>query len=77
MNTAVEQLLKQEEKQLERDISDLQGRLDRIRKAQVILNHSKIVVATPHTSHKLSRAGRAKISAAAKRRWAKFHKENK
>ena len=60
-----------EERKLEKQLSKLQGDLEGIRNAARALGHSANREAKTIKKRVLSAAGRAKIAAAARRRWAK------
>ena len=66
-----------EERKLEKQLSKLQGDLIGIRNAARALGHSANREAKTIKKRVLSAAGRAKIAAAAKRRWAKVKAQAK
>jgi len=63
--------LKREERKLEKRVHKLQGQLDGVRAAATALGRSTGKEVTRTTKRVLSAAARAKISKAAKKRWAK------
>jgi hypothetical protein len=63
--------IKREERKLEKELKHLQHKLDGIRSAAKALGHSANREVKAAKKRVLSAAGRAKIAAAAKRRWAK------
>lgn len=63
--------IKREERKLEEQLSKLQHQLDGVRAAARALGHSAGNKVAGVKKRVLSAAARAKISAAAKRRWAK------
>ena len=69
--------IKREEKKLEKQMSELQHKLNGVRSAAEALGHSAAVEVTGAKKHVLSAAGRAAISKAAKKRWAKVKKQSK
>jgi hypothetical protein len=69
--------IKREEKKLEKQMSKLQHQLTSIRSAAQALGHSAAVEVKGAKKRVLSAAGRAAISKAAKKRWAKVKKEGK
>jgi hypothetical protein len=69
--------IKREEKKLEKEMSELQHRLNGIRSAAKALGHATAVEVKGAKKRVLSAAGRAAIAKAAKRRWAKVRKEAK
>lgn len=69
--------IRREERQIEKQLSKLQHRLGGIRAAAEALERSVNRDMTKMTKRVLSAAGRARIAAAAKRRWAKVRKANK
>ena len=64
--------IKREERKLERELSRIEHKLSGVRAAAKALGRSadKVVIGT--TKRVLSASARAKISRAAKKRWAKF-----
>jgi t-SNARE complex subunit (syntaxin) len=69
--------IKREEKKLEKQMSKLQRQLNGIRSAAKALGHSAAVEVKGAKKRVLSAAGRAAITKAAKKRWAKVRKEAK
>jgi hypothetical protein len=69
--------IKREERKLEKQLSKLQHRLNGVRTAASALGHSASKGLTGAKKSVLSAAGRAKIAAAARRRWAKVRKQAK
>jgi len=69
--------IKREEKRLEKQMSKLQHQLNGIRSAAKALGHSAAVEVKGAKKRVLSAAGRAAISKAAKKRWAKMKKQAK
>ena len=69
--------IKREEKNLEKQISELQHKLNGVRSAAKALGHMAAVEVTDARKRVLSAAGRAAISKAAKKRWAKVKKQAK
>jgi hypothetical protein len=69
--------IKREEKKLEKEISEIQQRLNGIRYAAKALGHSAAVEVKGAKKRVLSAAGRAAISRAAKKRWATVKKQAK
>ena len=63
--------IRREERKLEKQVGKLQHQLDGVKAAAKALGHSTGNQATSVKKQVLSAAGRAKISRAAKRRWAK------
>jgi t-SNARE complex subunit (syntaxin) len=63
--------IKREEKKLEKQMSKLQHQLDGVRSAAKALGHTAAVEVKGAKKRVLSAAGRASISKAAKKRWAK------
>jgi hypothetical protein len=63
--------LKREDRKLEKRVHKLQGQLDGVRAAATALGRSTGKEVTRTTKRVLSAAARAKISKAAKKRWAK------
>jgi hypothetical protein len=69
--------LKREERKLEKQLDKMQDRLDGIRTAAKALAGSASREVTLAKKRVLSAAARAKISKAAKKRWAKFRAQAK
>jgi hypothetical protein len=69
--------IKREEKKLEKEMSKLQHQLNGIRSAAKALGHTAAVEVKGAKKRVLSAAGRAAISKAAKKRWAKMKKQAK
>jgi hypothetical protein len=69
--------IKREEKKLEKQMSVLQHKLNGVRSAAKALGHSTVVEVKGAKKRVLSAAGRAAISKAAKKRWAKVKKQAK
>jgi hypothetical protein len=69
--------IKREEKKLEKQMGKLQHQLNGIRSAAKALGHTTAVEAKGVKKRVLSAAGRAKIAAAARKRWAKVRKQAK
>jgi len=69
--------IKREERKLEKQLNKLQHRLNGVRSAASALGHSTSKGFTGVKKRVLSAAGRAKIAAAARRRWAKVRKQAK
>jgi hypothetical protein len=69
--------IKREERKLEKQLSKLQHRLNGVRSAAKALGGSAHRELTGVKKRVLSAAGRAKIAAAAKRRWAKVRAKAK
>jgi t-SNARE complex subunit (syntaxin) len=69
--------IKREEKQLEKQLKKVQHQLDGVRSAAKALGHTAAVEVKGAKKRVLSAAGRAAISKAAKKRWAKVKKEAK
>jgi t-SNARE complex subunit (syntaxin) len=69
--------IKREEKKLGKQLSKLQHRLDGVRSAAKALGHSVEREVVGVKKHVLSAAGRAAISKASKKRWAKVRKQAK
>jgi hypothetical protein len=63
--------IKREERKLEKELGKLQGKLDGLRAAANALSNRTVREVTRVKKRVLSAAGRAKISKAAKARWAK------
>jgi hypothetical protein len=69
--------IKREERKLEKQMSKLQHRLNGVRSAASALGQSTNKGLIGVKKRVLSAAGRAKIAAAARRRWAKVRKQTK
>jgi hypothetical protein len=69
--------IKLEERKLEKQLGKLQHQLNGVRTAAKALGHSAAVEVTAVKKRVLSAAGRAKIAAAARKRWAKVRKQAK
>jgi t-SNARE complex subunit (syntaxin) len=69
--------IKREERKLEKQLSKLQHRLDGVRSAAKALGHSVEREVVEAKRHVLSAAGRAAISKASKKRWAKVRAQAK
>jgi hypothetical protein len=69
--------IKREEKKLEKQLKKLQHQLDGVRSAAKALGHTAAVEVKGARKRVLSAAGRAAISKAAKKRWAKVKKQAK
>jgi hypothetical protein len=69
--------IKREEKKLEKQLKKLQHQLDGVRSAAKALGHTAAVEVKGAKKRVLSAAGRAAISKAAKKRWAKVRKQAK
>ena len=69
--------IKREERKLEKQMSKLQHQLNGIRSAAKALGHTATVEVKGAKKRVLSAAGRAAISKAAKKRWAKVKKQAK
>jgi hypothetical protein len=69
--------IKREEKKLEKQMSKLQHQLNGVRSAAQALGHTAAVEVKGVKKRVLSAAGRAAISKAAKKRWAKVKKQAK
>jgi hypothetical protein len=69
--------IKREEKKLEEQLGKLQHQLNGVRAAAKALGDSASRVVTTVKKRVLSAAGRAKISRAAKKRWAKVRAQAK
>jgi hypothetical protein len=67
--------IKREEKKLENQLKKVQHQLDGIRSAAKALGHTAAVEVKGAKKRVLSAAGRAAISKAAKKRWAKVKKQ--
>jgi len=69
--------IKREERKLEKELAKLQGKLSGIRAAAKALGTSAVRETKQVKQRVLSAAGRAKISKAAKARWAKIRAQAK
>jgi hypothetical protein len=69
--------IKREERKLEKQMSQLQHKLNGVRSAAKALGHSAAVEVKGAKKRVLSAAGRAAIAKAAKKRWAKVKKQAK
>ena len=69
--------IKREEKKLEKQLKNVQQQLDGVRSAAKALRHTAAVEVKGAKKRVLSAAGRAAISKAAKKRWAKVKKQAK
>ena len=69
--------IKREERKLEKEVARLQGQLSGVRAAAKALGNSAVGETKQVKRHVLSAAGRAKISKAAKARWAKVRAQAK
>ena len=69
--------IKREEKKLEKQLKKVQQKLDGVRSAAKALGHTAAVEVKDAKKRVLSAAGRAAISKAAKKRWAKVKKQAK
>jgi hypothetical protein len=69
--------IKREERKLEKQLGKLQHQLNSVRSAAQALGHSANREVTSVKKRVLSAAGRAAISKAAKKRWAKVRKQAK
>jgi hypothetical protein len=69
--------IKREEKKLEMQLKKVQHQLDGVRSAAKALGHTAAVEVKFAKKRVLSAAGRAAISKAAKKRWAKVKKQAK
>ena len=69
--------IKREEKKLEKQLRKVQHQLDGVRSAAKALGHTAAVEVKGAKKRVLSAAGRAAISKAAKKRWAKVKKQAK
>jgi hypothetical protein len=69
--------IKREEKKLEKQLTKVQHQLDGVRSAAKALGHTAAVEVKGAKKRVLSAAGRAAISKAAKKRWAKVKKQAK
>jgi hypothetical protein len=69
--------IKREERKLEKQLKKVQHQLDGIRSAAKALGHTAAVEVKSAKKRVLSAAGRAAISKAAKKRWAKVKKQAK
>ena len=69
--------IKREEEKLEKQLKKVQHQLDGVRSAAKALGHTAAVEVKGAKKRVLSAAGRAAISKAAKKRWAKVKKQAK
>jgi hypothetical protein len=69
--------IKREERKLEKELAKLQGKLSRLRAATKALGNSAVRETKQVKRRVLSAAGRARISKAAKARWAKIRAQAK
>jgi hypothetical protein len=69
--------IKREERKLEKELAKLQGKLSGVRAAAKALGNSAVRETKQVKQRVLSAAGRAKISKAAKARWAKIRAQAK
>jgi hypothetical protein len=69
--------IKREERKLEKELGKLQGKLNGVRAAAKALGDTTIQEVTKVRKRVLSAAAKAKISKAAKKRWAKFRAQAK
>lgn len=69
--------IKREERKLEKQLRKVQHQLDGVRSAAKALGHTAAVEVKGAKKRVLSAAGRAAISKAAKKRWAKVKKQAK
>jgi hypothetical protein len=69
--------IKREEKKLEKQLKKVQHQLDGVRSAAKALGHTAAVEVKGAKKRVLSAAGRAAISKAARKRWAKVKKQAK
>ena len=69
--------IKREEKKLEKQLKKVQHQLNGVRSAAKALGHTAAVEVKGAKKRVLSAAGRAAISKAAKKRWAKVKKQAK
>jgi len=69
--------IKREEKKLEKQLKKVQHQLDGVRSAAKVLGHTAAVEVKGAKKRVLSAAGRAAISKAAKKRWARVKKQAK
>ena len=69
--------IKREEKKLEKQLTKVQHQLDGVRSAAKALGHTAAVEVKGAKKRVLSAAGRAAISKAAKKRWAKVKRQAK
>jgi hypothetical protein len=67
--------IKREERKLEQELTKLQGKLSGVRAAAKALDDSTVREVTQVKNRVMSAAARAKISKAAKLRWARFRAE--
>jgi hypothetical protein len=69
--------IKREQRKLEKELASLQGKLGGVRAAAKALGNSAVRESKQVKRRVLSAAGRAKISKAAKARWAKIRAQAK
>ena len=69
--------IKREERKLEKELGKLQGKLNGVRAAAKALGETTARGVTQVKKRFLSAAAKAKISKAAKKRWAKFRAQAK
>ena len=69
--------IRREEKKLKKQLARLQNRLNRLGRAAEILGNSTNRQVNGIAKRVLSEAGRAKIAAAARKRWAKVRAQAK
>jgi hypothetical protein len=69
--------IKREEKKLEKQMSELQHKLNSVRSAAKALGHTAAVEVKDAKKRVLSAAARAAMSKSAKKRWAKVKKQAK
>jgi len=69
--------IKREQRKLEKELASLQGKLSGVRAAAKALGNSAVRESKQVKRRVLSAAGRAKISKAAKARWAKIRAQAK
>jgi predicted nucleic acid-binding Zn-ribbon protein len=69
--------IKREERKLEKELTQLQGKLNGLRAAAKALGASTIREVTEVKKRVLSDAAKLKISQAAKKRWAAFRRAKK
>jgi hypothetical protein len=69
--------IKREEKKLEKQLKKVQHQLEGVRSAAKAFGHTAAVEVKGAKKRVLSAAGRAAISKAAKKRWAKVRKQAK
>jgi hypothetical protein len=69
--------IKREERKLEKELGNLQGKLNGVRAAAKALSETTVREVTQVKKRVMSAAARAKISKATKARWAKFRAQAK